>query len=108
MQKQILDLQEEQQRQAAALLLANRHGAITNEDILSDVSGRPSNLEIMKTTFPKLVFNMAVENTIIPLFDEHEIPKRMFNGVVHEKVSHVLFISNLCSRRIVCHSQDSG
>ena len=57
-------IQEEQKRQAESLLLADRQGAITREEIDSDLFDRPPNIEIIKTKSLTFVSKTAIENAI--------------------------------------------
>ena len=48
LQPQVLAIQEERAHQAKALLLADKHGAITKADINADAFDRAPNEEILK------------------------------------------------------------
>ena len=60
MQKTLLAIQEEQTRQAQALLLADKQGAITREEVNKDQFDRPPNLEIIEMRSPKFVSKSAI------------------------------------------------
>ena len=66
MQRLISEVQEEQKRQGEVLLLAGRHGKLTQADLDSDEFNRPTNLEIVQTTSPKFVSLASIENAITP------------------------------------------
>ena len=66
MQWLISEVQEEQKRQGEVLLLAGRHGKLTQADLDSDEFNRPPNLEIVQITSPKYVSMASIENAIKP------------------------------------------
>ena len=66
MLKSIVEIQQEQTRQAEALLLANRQGTLTWAELQSDEFDRPPNLEVVRVSSPKYVSKSSTENAVTP------------------------------------------
>ena len=106
LQSSIVEIQKEQQRQAEALLLANRTGVLTWADLQSDEFDRPPNIEVVRVSCPKFVSKSSIENALTPFLSDLGYPKETWSVTGNEggKEFFVQFLQNaLTSAKNVKH-----
>jgi len=96
LQSSIVEIQKEQQRQAEALLLANRTGVLTWADLQSDEFDRPPNIEVVRVSCPKFVSKSSIENALTPFLSDLGYPKETWSVTGNEggKEFFVQFLQN--------------
>ena len=110
MQRFISEVQEEQKRQGEVLLLAGRHGKLTQTDLDSHDFNRPPNLDIVQITSPKYVSLAGIENAIKPYMETQGIPADVLSlgGNPKGKRCSMQFDQNACTsvklaKLMACH-----